>query len=171
MPAALAVRETKVGGLVLVSTFLDPKEVHREELGDLYRRRWLVEIDLKFIKQVLQMDILRGLTSEMVKKEIGVHLLGCNLMRTVMAQAANRHGIAPCMISFKGAVQLLNAFREKIGHASGTKRTRILDALLRAIAFHRIGNRPGRAEPRAVKRRPKSFPRLAVPRAEARALL
>lgn len=171
MPATLNVRETKVAGLVLVSTFLDPKQVHREELSDLYRRRWEVEIDLKFIKQVLHMDILRGRTPEMVRKEIGVHLLGYNLIRTVMAQAANRHGIAPHTISFKGAVQLLNSFREKIDHASGKKRLRLLDELLRAIAYHRIGNRPGRAEPRAVKRRPKPFPLLTVPRVEARSLL
>lgn len=171
MPATLTVRETKVAGRVLVSTFLDPKEVHREELGDLYRRRWEVEIDLKFIKQVLHMDILRGRTPEMVRKEIGVHLLGYNLIRTVMAQAANRHGLAPHTISFKGAVQLLNSFREKIDHASGKKLIRILAALLRAIAYHRIGDRPGRVEPRAVKRRPKPFPLLTVPRAESRSLL
>lgn len=164
MPATLTVRETKVGGLVLVSTFLDPKEVHREELGDLYRRRWSVEIDLKFIKQIIHMDVLRGRDPEMVRKEIGVHLLGYNLLRTVMAMAANLHGIAPNMISFKGAIQVLNSFREKVGHALGTKRSRLLDELLRAIAYHRIGNRPGRVEPRAVKRRPKPFPHLTSPR-------
>lgn len=168
MPPTLSIRETKVGGLVLVSTFLDPKEVTREELGDLYKLRWTVEVNLKFIKETMKMDILRGKSPDMVKKEIGVHLLAYNLIRTVMAQAAERGGITPNTISFKGALQQMDAFTDKIAHAAGDGRARLLDAMLRAIAHRRIGNRPGRAEPRVVKRRPKPYPRMTEPRAMAR---
>ncbi|MBF0585106.1 MAG: IS4 family transposase [Magnetococcales bacterium] len=168
MPPTLSIRETKVGGLVLVSTFLDPKEVTREELGDLYKLRWTVEVHLKFIKEIMKMDVLRGKSPDMVKKEIGVHLLACNLIRTVMAQAAERGGIIPNTISFKGALQQMDAFTDKIAHATGDGRARLLDAMLRAIAHRRIGNRPGRAEPRVVKRRPKPYPRMTEPRATAR---
>lgn len=164
MPAKLAIRETRVGGRVLTSTFLDPEKTHRKEIGTLYQMRWSIEIDLKFIKEIMHMDILRCRTPEMVRKEVGIHLLAYNLMRTVMAQAADRMGIIPNSISFKGAMQLLESFSDKIVHATGAVRTRLLDELLRAIAYHRIGNRPGRMEPRVVKRRPKAFPRMAVPR-------
>lgn len=165
MPGTLCVRETKVGGLVLVSSFLDPKKVPKEELDQLYRARWHVEIDLKFIKQIMKMDVMRGKTPEMVQKEIGVHLLAYNLIRTVMAQAAHSHGIMPNQISFKGAMQALNTFRDRINDASGKRRLLLLKELLHVIAQHRIGNRPGRKEPRAVKRRPKPFRRLTKPRA------
>jgi hypothetical protein len=165
MPDKLSIRETRVDGKVLVSTFLDPKETSRKELGGLYRLRWTVEIDLKFIKEIMKMDVLRCRTPEMVKKEVGVHLLAYNLIRTVMAQAADRAGIIPNSISFKGAMQQLDCFADKIAHATGIIRTRLLEELLRAIAYHRIGNRPGRVEPRVVKRRPKAFPRMTVPRA------
>ncbi|MBF0109294.1 MAG: hypothetical protein HQL76_08970 [Magnetococcales bacterium] len=114
------------------------------------------------------MNILKGRTPEMVRKEIGVHLLTYNLIRTVMAQAANRVGIMPIRISFKGALQQMDAFAHRIAIATGDQQARLVDELLRAIAYHRIGNRPGRAEPRAVKRRPKAFRRLSQPRAEAR---
>ncbi len=168
MPSKLPIRETRVGGLVLVSTFLDPKEVAREDLGDLYKLRWAVEVNLKFIKEIMKMGVLRGFTPEMVKKEIGVHLLAYNMIRTVMAQAAEQKGITPNTISFKGALQQMDAFTDKIAHAVGDGRARLLDEMLRAIAHRRIGNRPGRAEPRAVKRRPKAYARLNEPRAIAR---
>jgi len=168
MPSTLSIRETKVGGLVVVSTFLDPKEVTREDLWKLYKLRWTVEINLKFIKEIMKMGILRGKSPEIVKKEIGVHLLTYNLIRTVMAQAAERRGIAPNTISFKGALQQMDAFTDKIAHATGDMRARLLDVMLQAIARRRIGNRPGRAEPRVVKRRPKPYPRMNEPRAQAR---
>ncbi|MBF0110465.1 MAG: IS4 family transposase, partial [Magnetococcales bacterium] len=84
MPATLQVRETQAGGRVLVSTFLDSKTVSREELSSLYKLRWSVEVSLMFIKEIMKMNILRGRTPEMVRKEIGVHLLTYNLIRTVM---------------------------------------------------------------------------------------
>ena len=164
MPQSIRVRETKVGGKVITSTFLNPEDVTKEDLGRLYKQRWLVEINLKFIKQILQMDILRSRTPEMVRKEVCVHLLTYNLIRTVMANAGQLHRVSPTKISFKGTIQLLNAFREKITHAAKRKRSHLLNELLRAVSHSRIGNRPGRSEPRAVKRRPKTFPRLTESR-------
>ena len=168
MPETLTIRETKVGGRILIATFLNPKAVTRKELGELYKMRWIVEIDLKFIKQVLQMDILRCKKPEMVRKEIGVHLLAYNLIRTVMAQAASIYSIMPNTISFKGAVQALNGFRDKILFGAEERLSRLFDELLHTIAYHRMGNRPGRVEPREVKRRPKPYPRMTQPRAQAR---
>jgi hypothetical protein len=101
---------------------------------------------------------------------LGVHLLAYNLIRTVMAQAASLYNLSPREISFKGAIQSLNAFQDKI-LLLPERTTELYEALLQGIASHRIGNRPGRCEPRAVKRRPKSFPRLTEPRKIARSRL
>lgn len=170
MPNTLTVREVKNKKMVIVTTFLEPKTVTKKEIIALYSKRWNVEIDLKFIKEILHMDILRCQTPQMVRKEIGVHLLAYNLIRTVMAQAACLYNISPREISFKGAIQSLNAFQDKI-ILLPERSTELYEALLQGIASHRIGNRPGRSEPRAVKRRPKPFPRLTEPREIARSRL
>lgn len=167
IPDELMLREIEVDGKVIVTSFLDPKEISKKDIAQLYKQRWMIEIDFKFIKQILQMDILRCKTPEMVRKEIGVHLLAFNLLRTVMAQTAVVYGIFPRSISFKATLQALNSFADKILLVT-EKISELYEALRKAIVSHRIGNRPGRAEPRAVKRRPKAYPRLAIPRNIAR---
>ena len=94
----------------MVTTLLDAQEFTKEDLADLYRKRWNVETDLYCLKQSLQMDILRCKTPELVRKEIWTHILAYNLIRTIMSQAANKHGIQPRTISFKGAIQFLEEF-------------------------------------------------------------
>jgi hypothetical protein len=112
----------------------------------------------------MQMDILRCKTPDMVHKEIWTHLLAYNLLRTVMAVAANDNDVEPRKVSFKGAKQALTAFAPKIEAARPEDRAPLLDAMLATIAYHRVGNRPGRWEPRARKRRPKKAVRLMQPR-------
>jgi hypothetical protein len=146
---------------VMVTTFVDAKEVTKTDLGDLYDCRWFVEISLKAIKETMGMDILRAKTPEMVRKEIWAHLLAYNLIRKIMAQAASRHGKNPRSLSFKCAMQFIYAFRRS-GNLS--EDSPAYEYLLRAIAHKAVGNRPGRSEPRMVKRRPKAFPRLQNPR-------
>lgn len=171
MPASLTVRVIRSGRKVLVTTLLDRKTYSRQAIGKLYTQRWHVEVDLRFIKEVMQMDVLRGKTPAMVRKEIAVHLLAYNLIRTVIAQAAQHYATAPRTISFKAALQLLTAFQDK-GLLDTPARCRACyEPLLRGIIGHRIGNRPGRTEPRAVKRRPKKHPLLTKPRQQARAEL
>ena len=103
----------------------------------------------------MKMDVLRCKTPEMVRKEIWAHLLAYNLLRTVMAVAAAESDIEPRQISFKGAKQAVTAFAPKIEAARPEDRGRLIDAMLTAVAYHRVGDRPGRWEPRARKRRPK----------------
>jgi hypothetical protein len=112
----------------------------------------------------MQMDILRCKTPDMVHKEIWTHLLAYNLLRTVMAVAANENDIEPRKVSFKGAKQAVTAFAPKIEAAQPKDRGRLIDALLTTIAYHRVGDRPGRWEPRARKRRPRKANRLMQPR-------
>ena len=129
---------------------------------------WQIEVDLRSIKSTMKMDILRCKTPEMVQKEIWAYLLAYNLLRTVMAVAAKENGVEPRKISFKGAKQVLTAFAPKLEAARPEQRAELVDAMLKAVAYHRVGNRPGRWEPRARKRRPKPGNRLMQPRHEAK---
>ena len=98
----------------------------------------------------MQMDILRCKTPDMVHQEIWTHLLAYNLLRTVMAVAAHENDIEPRKVSFKGAKQAVTAFAPKIEVAQPEDRGRLIDALLTTIAYHRVGDRPGRWEPRCA---------------------
>ena len=151
----------------VITTILDAS-IDGRQFGDLYERRWDGEVDIRSIKSTMRMDILRCKTPEMVEKEIWAHLLAYNLLRTVMAVAASANGIAPREVSFKGAKQAVTAFAPKIEAARPEDRPALIDAMLTAVAYHRVGNRPGRWEPRARKRRPKAGARLTQPRATAK---
>jgi hypothetical protein len=164
MPEKLTLRQTKIKGKIFISTFLDFKKVTRQELVQLYTQRWLIELDLRSIKTVLQMDILRCKTPEMIFKEICVHLLAYNLIRTVMAQAAYHHHTHPRSISFKATLQLLNTFQPLILLTHRKIRLLLYEGLLASAVVHRVGNRPGRLEPRALKRRLKQYALLTQPR-------
>jgi Transposase DDE domain len=151
----------------VVTTILDAS-IDGGQFGDLYERRWEGEVDIRSIKATMQMDILRCKTPGMVHKEIWAHLLAYNLLRTAMAVAANENDIEPRQVSFKGAKQALTAFAPKIEAAPPEGRAALIDAMLATMAYHRVGNRPGRWEPRARKRRPKPGARLTQPRAIAK---
>lgn len=180
LPDRIAVRELRVrveqagfrvDELVLVTTLLDAKAYTKEEVAGLYFKRWNIELDLRSIKVDMQMDVLRCMSPEMVEKEIWAHLLAYNVVRSLMADAAREHGEEPRRSSFKGAMQTIRAFEESIRVAVPSRRSELFEERLRAIASHRVGDRPGRAEPRAKKRRPKPHRLLTVPRQEARKLL
>jgi hypothetical protein len=177
LPAELTVREIRirvrqpgfrVNELVLVTTLLDAEEHTKEELAGLFLERWNIELDLRAIKCELQMDVLRCETAEMVEKEVWMHLLAYNLVRGVMASAAEAHGKRPRQLSFKGALQALERFRDVLELVSPADRPRVVEALLRVIAASEVGDRFGRVEPRAVKRRPKPHKLLKEPRDAAR---
>jgi len=147
----------------VITTILTPS-IDGKQIGALYEHRWEGEVDIRSIKCTMQMDILRCKTPDMVHKEIWTHLLAYNLLRTVMAVAAHENDIEPRKVSFKGAKQAVTAFAPKIEAARPANRGRLIDALLTTIAYHRVGDRPGRWEPRARKRRPKPAARLTQPR-------
>lgn len=154
--------------IVLATTLLDAEQYPSDDVADLYGQRWDAEINLRSLKTIMQMDVLRGATPEMVRKEIWACLLAYNLIRTVIAQAAAQHGKHPKHISFKRALRTVEHFRPALAAATPTRLPQIYEHMLHAIAAHTIGNRPGREEPRRVKRRPKPYPRLNEPRDEAR---
>ena len=156
--------------LLVNTTLLDARRYRREELAMVYRCRWHAELDLRSIKQVMQMDVLRCKSPGMVRKEIWMHLLAYNLIRTLMAQAALAAGLSSRDISFKGTLQTLVAFA-MAGWSCPKRRNVLYAAVLRAIATHRVNDRPDRIEPRAVKRRPKKLVYLNEPRSVAKARL
>jgi len=170
MPEELTVREVRVRGRVLVTTILDPG-VAPAELDWLYQQRWHVELDLRSIKIAIGMDILRCKTPEMIRKEVAVHLLAYTLVRAVMAQAARLGGALARALSFKAALQLLNAYHQQLRHSAGARICMMISHVLEAMAQLRLHVRPGRAEPRAVKRRPKPHRLLTEPRSVARAAI
>jgi hypothetical protein len=159
-------KDNRVEQFKVITTILDAS-IDGGQIGDLYERRWDGEVDIRSIKSTMRMDVLRCQTPEMVRKEIWAHLLAYNLLRTAMAVAAAEAGVEPRRLSFKGAKQAVAAFAPKIEAAPPEGRAALIDALLTAIAYHRVGNRPGRWEPRAQKRRPKPGVRLMHSRAAA----
>jgi hypothetical protein len=155
--------------LVLVTTLTDAGAYPAADIAELYRRRWQAELNLRSLKQGLQMDPLRAKSPEMVRKEIWAHLLTYNLVRTVMAQAAAQAQVRPDEVSFTGALQTINAFLPEMRAVATPEEAGVLwEVLLWAVGEHRVGNRPDRYEPREVKRRPKNYPPLKEPRAQAR---
>jgi hypothetical protein len=151
----------------VATTILDAS-IDGGQIGGIFERRWDGEVDIRSVKSTMQMDVLRCKTPEMVRKEIWAHLLAYNLLRTVMAVAAAESMVEPRAISFKGAKQALTAFAPKLEAARPQQRAGLVDAMLKAVAYHRVGDRPGRWEPRARKRRPKPGKRLTQPRRAAK---
>ena len=163
-PASLTVRELKAGNKVLVTTLCSPKTAHRDELKSLYKSRWNIELNICNIKNTLGMNILNCKTPEMAIKEIWIYLLAYHLIRLLMAQAAMITDILPREISFKHSLQVCLLWGQQ-ATALSDERSHHLCLL---IARRRVGNRSGRVEPRAVKRRPKAYPLLVKPGQEAR---
>jgi hypothetical protein len=164
-PPVLTMREARCGHHTLVTTMLDAQQVSPRALGELYAQRWQVELDLRAIKTILGMEVLRCQTPEMIEKELWTYLLAYNLIRVLMAEAAGRSSLHPRDISFKHTVQMTLSW---VSLRRPRRRRTDIGMLCRMIAQCQVGKRPGRVEPRARKRRPKSFPWLKVPRPIAR---
>ncbi len=179
MPATLRVREVEVQvkevgfrtqSLVVVTTLTDAEETPRDALADLYRQRWLVELDIRSIKSMLSLDVLRCKTPQMVRNELYTGLLAYNLIRQTMLQAAIAADVSPPSLSFTAAMQTLAAAGIVAAIDVGDL-SLLIQMKLEHIASHRVGHRPGRTEPRVIKRRPKPHKLLTEPRPLARARL
>jgi hypothetical protein len=164
MPESLSMREVRVGDLTLVTTLLDAEAVGKLALVELYGQRWQIELDFRAIKTVMQMEVLRCKSPQMIRKEIAAHLLAYNLVRTVMAQAACHAHVLPRQLSFKAALQVLNAFEQNLRFCPSARIATSHAIVLGSIGQARLPVRPDRVEPRAVKRRPKPRKLLTEPR-------
>lgn len=152
--------------IILVTTLTDPVEVPAQALGELYLRRWSVELFFRDIKITLGMDVLRCLAPEMVKKEIIMHAITYNLIRSLMQEAAALYQVDLTRISFKGTVDTLRQWSHALNAAGEKPRilARLKTQLLELLAEDLVPLRPDRTEPRAKKRRPKNHQFLTKPR-------
>lgn len=176
-PITLTVREVRfrvdrpgyrTREIIVATTLTDATKYTRDDIAELYHHRWRVELSIRDIKETLGMDVLRGKTPEMLRREIWTHLLAYNLVRQVIAQSAREREVSPRGISFAGAMQTLDAFRVTLQMGDGESWVKKVEALFWAIGGHRVGERPDRCEPREVKRRPKAYPLMTRPRATRR---
>jgi hypothetical protein len=160
-----ACRGFRTQRITLVTTLLDAELYPVAELIALYLRRWRIELCLRDVKTTLGLEQLRCQSPAMVRKELLAGLIAHNLIRGVMTEAARTHDAELERLSFKGAVDALRQYSAVIAQARTNRLKRKLwQDLLRTLARDRVPVRPGRTEPRAVKRRPKPFPLLNRPR-------
>jgi len=157
--------------LDIVTTLTDPDQYSVDDLSTLYRDRWNVELDIRSIKVAMGMDVLRCKTPEMVGKEIWTCLLAYNLIRQKMLQAAVAKDVSPREMSFTNALQIVAAGWMVAPLLDKNTESVLTESELCSIASQRVGKRPNRVEPRAVKRRPKPFRLLTMVREKAQALL
>jgi len=151
--------------VTLVTTLLDAQAYPAEELAHLYARRWQIELWFRDIKTAMGMEVLRCQSPKLVHKELGMFFIAYNLIRCLMAQASLSHHAAMERLSFKGTVDSVRQFAGAIGQTrSHRKQKQLMAQLLEIIAQDQVPDRPGRREPRAVKRRPKPYPLLNRPR-------
>ncbi len=153
--------------IVVVTTLLDTEQYPPSELSRLYLRRWEMELSLRDLKTTMQMEHLSCMRPDYVERELRMHLLAHNLVRRVMLQCARVHRVPLTRVSFAGALATCRRYGEALLQArSQAKRKELLQELLRVIAEDPVPLRPGRREPRALKRRPKPYPYLTCHRRE-----
>jgi putative transposase len=161
----------RVKELVIATSLLDAQEYEADEIVELYSKRWHVELDIRSLKVTLGMSDLRCKTPFMVEREIWAHIMGYNLIRKVGAQVAQQMKVSPRSVSFKAVKQAILGGWEPATRLQGADYVRVQKVMLKMLRKQKVGHRPGRCEPRAVKARPKPHKLLTEPRQEARAKL
>ena len=158
LPGAITVRELRYTAprrgyrtkqVTLVTTLTDPRKYPKAELVELYGARWRVETNLRYLKQTMKMDVLRSKTPEGIEKELWMYLIIYNKVRLAMLDAATRQQAPPDRVSF---VDALDALRRS-GAAAVTRLTLVVNPA-----------RPGRHEPRVIKRRKDRYTYMTRPR-------
>lgn len=163
LPDTLPVRELAAANMVIVTTLCASKQVPRQQIQALYKARWQIELSFRDIKTTLGMEVLRCKTPAMVEKEVWVYLLAYNLIRRVMARSSQWADCLPQHVSFKHSVQV---FRQITARSPLTEEE--YQRIMGQITTIRVGQRPDRLEPRAIKRRPRPHRLLTVHRHQAR---
>ncbi len=177
LPVELVLRQIRVAvdqpgfrtkEFFIVTTLLDSTEYPSEEIAKLYLKRWDVELFFRDIKTTMGMDILRCQTPEMIRKEIIMNFIAYNCVRRLMYEAAEAADIAVRLISFKGSLQAIRSWEPQLNHdkLSKTERSRMLNDLYGTVTGLPLKQRPGRREPRCLKRRLKNYQLLTKPRHE-----
>lgn len=155
----------------LVTTLLDHKKYGWEELVSLYLERWDIELRFRDVKTTMGLEELNVKTPEMAKKALAMAMIGCNLIKSVSQEAARLVDASNRHISFKGTQDEITSccanFRNRIKHR--LKCAELYEDIVSLVSDHLLDIRPFRREPRAIKKRPKQFPRLMISRSEWKA--
>jgi putative transposase len=177
IPEVLVLREIRfqvtepgrrVRSLTVVTTLVDPHEYSKQDIAELYGFRWHSELDIRSIKQTLGLDHVRCKTPSMVRKELWTTLLAYNLIRTTAAAAALLHGKQPRQISFTGTCQHVLSTWMLLSTGVCPDAGSICRTMLARIATCRVADRPGRIEPRVLKRRRHRYRLMQRPRNQLR---
>ncbi len=168
MPNEITLREIKKNDTVIVSTLLNREDYPKNAIFKLYRDRWHIELDLRAIKQVMGMDILRCKCPDLILKEIWVFILAYNYIRNIMYLSTQNTKKEPRMLSFKTALNATRVLTSSFTALPKSKKIEIYHHIYFIIGQSLVGNRPDRIEPRAVKRRMKKSQLLMEPRHIAR---
>jgi len=181
LPEKLPLRQIKVHvqepgyrtkSFFIITTLTDSSLYSANDVAGLYLQRWDVELFFRDIKTTLGMDILRCKSPSMIRKEILMHFIVYNCLRLLMVKAADRADVPVRMISFKASIQTLRQWEPLWkSDMSTAEQAQLLSLLCDSIAASIIYSRPGRREPRCMKRRPKNFQRMTRPRHEMRETL
>jgi hypothetical protein len=178
IPETLTLREVeydvceegcRTESLVVVTTLTDAERYSKQAIAGLYRCRWNAELDIRSIKQTLGLDHLRCQSPHMIRRELWVTLLAYNLIRKVMAMAATVHGKQPRCLSFTSACQTVLSTWILWSTGVVIDPDRVETMMLKGLAANEVANRPGRFEPREIKRRRHHYPLMQRPRHELRA--
>ena len=182
IPESLELREIRFNVVIpgrrtrsldIITTLLDAEEYTKQDIADLYGFRWNSELDIRSIKSSLNLEHVRCKSPEMVHRELWTTLLAYNLIRTTAASAALLHDKQPRQISFTSTCQFVLASIEKLssGHVASERLLAYMLSMLKRISECEVGNRPGRLEPRVLKRRQKPYKLMQKPREVLRAEL
>jgi len=175
LPSKLVMRQIKVTitqpgfrckQFYIVTTLLDPQKYNCNEIAELYLIRWKVELYFRDIKTTMGFDILRCRSPFMIRKEILMHFIAYNCLRRIIYEAAGNTQVARKSISFKGCLQAVRNWELCLGTSELTRqeRQKMLTDLYLAVADYTVTYRPGRTEPRCLKRRPKPYQLLTKAR-------
>jgi len=166
-PEKITLRETEITReagigerMVVVSTLLDSQKFTKNKLSKFYKKRWKIELALRDLKSTFHMEHLNAKTPEMVNKLLWTHILAYNSLHWHMANAAVLYKVKIENISVKNAARIVTENQNTILNSNDEERPALFAALYEQMIRVPVGNRPGRSEPRVVKKRPKSFPRL-----------
>jgi hypothetical protein len=167
--SAIQDRDGRLKSITIITTLLDADAYPAAEILEAYRRRWRLEMSFDDIKTTLGMETLRGRTPDMVRKELCTGIIAHNLIRCTMAESASQYEVPVERISFKGSLDALRHTSQAMAMVRGRKKKlELWGELLATLARDQVRERPGRSEPRAVKRCYNKYPRLTVGRRKFR---
>jgi hypothetical protein len=141
--------------ITLVTTLIDPRKYSRDELEALYESRWQIETNLRHLKQTLKLHTLRCTTVQGVTKELWAYLIVYNQVRLFMLESARRQKVDCHRISFIDALDVLRCCP-------------LWPTLQTTIELLINPHRPGRHQPRVIKRRKDKYTYMTQPRDKLR---